>query len=156
MASLREQIEKHPRVTAMVAGTVLMLTISWALLRETRQPGIYFYDTGSGTVYVAPAGTLPPTKAPSGSEGVLAIVLSCGDCAEESSRFVGYLQSFTDEYRRALASGDEITEKLLFEGQLFRAVDDETWHSDGPEAAAIVQNARNRCEKDSLTTCRPM
>lgn len=143
-------------VTSIVAVVVCLGAAAWLITRSRGESfGTYFYDVQAGSLYAAPIGTLPPARAPSGGEGVLAIVFACADCDNDTDRQVAYLQTYTDEYRQALQSGDEVTEKMTFEGQRYRSVDDPTWYADGHEAATIIASAKARCADGKPIRCRP-
>lgn len=147
----------NTRTIILVSTIVACLGIAAWLFSRARGDafGTYFYDVQAGSLYAVPGGTLAPTKAASGGEGVLAVVYACADCDDTSDRQIAYLQTNTDEYRQALQSGEEVTEKMTFEGQRYRTVDDPTWHTDGQEAANIIASAKARCTNGKPIRCLP-
>ncbi len=63
----------------------------------------WFYDLSSRQLFIAPHDSVPPIQGNSGPEedGVRAIVISAnGDCADEKSRIVAYLEKYTPELKR--------------------------------------------------------
>lgn len=71
---------------------------------------VYYYDLGTGELFLAKSNEIPPIDAPSGPgpnntpQGVRAYVFSCGDCSDKSQQFVGWLEMFTPDAKRALSS----------------------------------------------------
>jgi hypothetical protein len=57
----------------------------------------WWYDTGTKKVYVVNAALFPPIVAPSGEEGVGAVIYATKDCADENDRFIMYLFKYTPE-----------------------------------------------------------
>lgn len=119
--------------------------------------GVYFYDLDDAKLYVAPPGTLAPTTAPSGGEGVAAAVFSCTTCEDPGARFTAYLTKHTDDYKKVLMSGAEPTAEQMAGGQLVRNVDGEEWLvGSSPEALAITRAATERCTPAQKSVlCQP-
>lgn len=82
--------------TATVAVAVIIIVASVMLLRRSGQVvsdsrQIYFYDLGTGKLFIADRALQSPIDAPSGeSNGVQAAVYSCGACGEDDMQ-VAYI-----------------------------------------------------------------
>jgi hypothetical protein len=67
----------------------------------------YYYDLGTNQLFSASESNVPPIPAPSDdgkkgqASGVHAYVFSCGDCDDDTKRFIGYLETFTPEAHQA-------------------------------------------------------
>lgn len=78
---------------------------------------VYYYDLGTGELFLAKSNEIPPIDAPSGPgpnntpRGVRAYVFSCGDCSDKSQQFVGWLEMYTPDAKRALTSPPKPGEK---------------------------------------------
>src|SRR4029078_13364091 len=73
---------------------------------EARATKLWFYDLSSGKLFTA-IEQVPPIAAPSGAfeggpGGVLAAVYSCGECSDESARFVAWLARAKTEDRATI------------------------------------------------------
>jgi len=74
----------------------------WATHRGGHEPVfVWMYDLGDGKLIAHPIDQLPPITAPSGKQGVRAIVTTCGACSEKELT-VHYLLKYTDAAREAL------------------------------------------------------
>lgn len=67
---------------------------------------VWYYDLGSSRLFPASVDALPPIPAPqdpshpsASSEGVRAMVFSCGSCQDTAGRFVAYVEKYTPEAR---------------------------------------------------------
>lgn len=111
----------------IVFGVAVFLGIRAMTPAPTTTPNAYYYDVASGQLTVARKGGIPPFNLP--PEGLVqAMVFSCGDCANESERFIGWVESYNDEALAKLraASGKQLDPaaegELRFETQLMRNV----------------------------------
>jgi hypothetical protein len=109
-------LRRHPKAAmfaslCVIVAVVVWLTYSWliAAMQTAARPATqaYFYDTATQELVAGPVGALAPIARPGGTAGgeatcVRAYVMSCGSCAEESGRFVGYLMRLNPEYKKAL------------------------------------------------------
>ena len=57
----------------------------------------YYFDLKTGELFVDAAGKDVPFKRANGNDAVLAHIYSCGDCAKEAERFVGYYEALSQE-----------------------------------------------------------
>ena len=101
-------------VTSMAVG-LLVLAMAGVVyqLQPPPKPGpvpVWFYDLNTGQLFTAKSDAIPPIPAPSDgrakggsrASGARAHVFSCGDCAAPAERFVGYLEIYTPEAKKAL------------------------------------------------------
>ena len=92
---------KNP-VVAVIAAIVLVVAVIWIAksvfnIGTTPTPGqTFWYDTGSNKLYGVAGNEEPPMPAPSGSEGVRAVVFAKGSCDKASDRYIGYLEKHDD------------------------------------------------------------
>lgn len=160
---LRERLRQRPAL--LVAGCAAALAaaggIAWLSLSGERRPQAWFYDVGSGEVFVADAAAAPPVTAPSravlsdGSPGgVRAYLFACGACTRQS-RFVGYLERLESATHRvvtgaaalpaldAAVSYDDFVER----GVLVASPDaPHAWVSKASEEGAAIRDAAyGRC-----------
>jgi hypothetical protein len=135
-------------VVLLIAATVIAL---WP--QATPKPqGSYYYDLGTGELYTSSASG----PAPSGGEGVLAIVFACGDCANKDDRFVAYLSKPNEQYLRVIASGEPPTPEQVQNSNLVRHPTQDQWHaSESPQGLAIVRQASSRCPETIAGPCTP-
>ncbi len=136
---------------------------------------VWYYDLNTQELFAADRTLVPPIEAPSGPAedgglaGVRAYVFSCGDCSDSSERFVGWVEKYTADVRRAIrvqtgiASEEEMSGPTLppprwEEGHLIRAVENtETGWVQASSGAgqAIKDQAMQRCESGQPTPCFP-
>ena len=135
---------KNP-VVAVVA--VIILIVAIVLIAKSMSGGaggvpggagdVFWYDTGSKTLYGAPQDDLPPIKAPSGSDGVIAHVFAKGSCDNASDRFIVYLQKFPN--KEAILNANSIeTRGPLLAAMLIRRENDADWVEAGSEEGAAI------------------
>lgn len=117
--SIRTLLNRNGPIVITIVVLLVILAVVWAISRMsggspaavTALAETYYYDLGSKKLFAAPTGQPSPIAARSGSTqedgspgGVLAYVYSCGSCANEAERFVGYLEQMSKEGRDALAT----------------------------------------------------
>ena len=168
---LREMIDKNPAVGYGLVGGILVLSVVIYILAsgeeefKTHGKSRYYYDMDSKELYVV-TDTLhpdPPMKAPSGGEGVHAIVFSCSDCADESTHEVGMLTKYTKKLVDALArkrNGEDVAGigEIERKGKLVRFADSDDWvpldSEDGSKINVASMRGRDKCPK-TVKTCWP-
>ncbi len=116
----------------------------------------WFYDLNTGKLFAAPMSEPGPLDTGSGlfegrPAGVRAMVFSCGSCADESQRFVGWLETpnpeFSPQADAAEGAGGDT---------LIRAVDGDRWYPDGsPRATSIQRKVSERCGGGTVMLCHP-
>ena len=117
----------------------------------------YWYDMDTGKLFGHEAVT-PPIEAPSGGEGVRAHVFACNNCDDESDRFIGFLERYTDEGKRILKEeqekGNPMARALALEGVELRREKDEAWlPSMGEEGRALRQEPQTQCGGKQAKQC---
>lgn len=176
-------INENSTIATLVAFVCIVIAV-YAIYRvatptsrvRTPWPAVYCYDLNTGKLFTAPRNKLPPFPTSSddaSSErpaGVWAQVYSCGDCANEADRFVGWLEKFNDETKASLQEmlntlGDNHGELNPLDalnlwdqsGLLIASPSDaETWIPQTEEDAHNLQHkARSRCVGSDLKHCSP-
>lgn len=164
---IRNWINQHSMMVTVVMLAVIALSVTAILWpgggrsRPLRRP-IYFYDLGTGSLFVAPNTEVPPITAPSGKMGVRAYVYSCGDCGDEAQRFIGYLETYTPEAQRTmLALADQPDPRAVMEvEQTGRLVCDPKvsleWFSVRDEIGLVIpERWATHCGELPVTPCHP-
>lgn len=145
----------------MIAASVVLLLIAAVIVfrpagyKPVEQ--VYFYDLSSQSLYADSSKLLPPVESPGGGEGVWAYVMSCGDCADESSRQIGYLMTHTPAYKKKLVEGGDVPPHMGGEGILVRATDGDQWVTQASaQGAEIISDAQSVCDNNQTpTVCTP-
>ena len=166
--SLGEMLNKNPMIGVGVA-VVILVVAGVIVMRSTGigdSPNIlkqrYFYDMTSGDVIVmdnVPA----PVTADSGSTAVWAAVYTCGSCDNESERFVGYLQKYTDQAKSEVAKPlsqqdyDTVNEGTVVAMVPEKAGDELAWFQvETREGMQITQaSVQARCPGGMTMPCSP-
>lgn len=160
---VRDILNRHASLVTAVAGVLLAVTFGlliWRLLggggsseQGERVPMAYFYDQNTRELFVLPANTTGPVDRPSGTfqgepAGVRAHVYACGQCSDESLRFIGYLS-------KPLPPDQQPKNEPPLE--LVKRPKDEMWYrSDSPEAGRITGAPIRRCKGTARANyCRP-
>jgi len=137
---------KNP-VVAIIAVIVLIVAIVMIARSMSGDSGavqkvgdVFWYDTGSNQLYGAPM-DIPPLKAPSGSDGVIAYVFAKGSCDNAADRSIAYLETNPD--RDAIMNAAGMEERIpLMEQRLVRREGDTEWvEANSDEGAAILAEA---------------
>jgi hypothetical protein len=132
-----------------VAG--LFLFRFWRSERSS-EPRAYFYDESEGKLFAGPHSAVPPIPGldEKAADGVRAVVISLnGDCADEKSRSIAYLEKYSPELKQQLelAAGGTVSADATgrigrgeAQGHTFvRTVSDPRWHPrNSPEGERIV------------------
>lgn len=96
-------------ITSVVAAALLavagLLLYKFIFTQElpTTSSKFYYYDTQTDELFVDEANLIPPIKAPSGGEGVIAQVYACGDCSGE--KYIALLRKYSPEAKQAIEKG---------------------------------------------------
>jgi len=156
------RISGNPRAAIGVALIILAgsLGVILKLVVPHSQAGpvdAYFYDVGSGELFTASNGNVPPIEAPSGKEGVKAHVFSCGDCGDPDQRFIAYLEKYTAEYKQKLREEQLVPASLQGESLLRGSPGGRQWYQAASRGSVRMMAAvRDRCGKQGkLTRCYP-
>lgn len=179
--SIKEWREQNPGTFNLIAAgfaAVALLIAAYNLgylrkdtpVNERPVAKVYFYDLNKGEVFVGDD-CLPPVPAPSGPidgkpAGVIANVFSCGDCADASTRFVGYLETIDEKFRAGvdptIARGyynapSPTVVPGLTEATLVKLPEDKTWVSkSSADGAAVMSAHESKCPAGTVATgCNP-
>jgi len=117
-----------------------------------------WYDTGTSELYGDASPELSPIQAPSGKDGVKAYVFSCTSCEDKGSRFIGYLEKYTDEDKAAIAStyesGNMGARTEAYNNAKVRGENDTEWVvKSSAEGADVVASANAECAPQSANSC---
>jgi hypothetical protein len=112
---LRESMNNSPAATTIGAVVVLLIALGIVFYttgvfggaeQGTGTGHFYFYDVEANTLFSAETSQIPPIKAPSGGEGVLAQVYCCGDC---SDHFITRLEKYTPAGKRGMENNGPVS-----------------------------------------------
>lgn len=162
--SVRELIKGNP-LLGVVVVVVLLGSAAAIMARRNGAPPApafaqtWFYDLGTGELFAAD-NQHPPIPAPSGAEGVRAMIYACGDC-DPATWTPAYLETLTPQAKVAMQQPDETIEQnrarsaAMTTGRLIAAWPEKgqkpAWvSSNTPDAAAIVSRAANPCSDTSV------
>lgn len=157
--SLRSWINNNNAAAAAAAiAAVILVAVASLIWRngsgraETIE--VWFYEPGSGKLFVGNSAQLPPIRGPDGAEAVRAHRFGCGSCAKERV-FTGYYEKFNPETRQKLQ--DQRISLGLRTQPLrgrFISADAKQWHEDGTrEARRILDAVAMKCT--DLLQCLP-
>ncbi|MHC4175981.1 MAG: hypothetical protein ACYSWU_00645 [Planctomycetota bacterium] len=171
--SVRQWLNQNALVTvtlALVATAVAAFFVVRALTRPRGDSGrswttmAYFYDQNTGQLFEVPADTVGPIETDSGPyrgmpAGVRAYVFACGQCSDESLRFVGHLEAPVDAVPADAIAGQPASEGEDAEGEdmVIRRPADEKWvYPSSREGKAIIDEPQSKCSSDApLNYCKP-
>lgn len=159
---VRAKLRENQGVATAVMGVLIFAALGffimqvWKMLNPPPPPEdivmSYFYDQNTKTTYAMPADTEFPMDRDTGPlPGVKAHVFACGQCADESKHFVGYLEKPMPPEDRP-PPDDPRSEVFLM-----KRPDDTKWvESDSREATAMVEEVFRRCTAgERANSCRP-
>lgn len=148
--------QKLATLIAVLAALGLVAVILHWPRQSAPLPSVYFYDLGTNQVYIEPAGTTPPVKAPSGKMGVIAVMFSCGSCQDSNERFIGYLEMETPSYKQLASGSEAISPEQSRRGILYRNVDSEGWFErESEQGRKLFAELSARCPEGMLRVCAP-
>ena len=162
---IRQWASRSPQQATVVAIVLLIVALG-SLAWQFRGPGapdssVYYWDLETDEHFVAPAQT-PPVEAPSGGEGVRAILYSCGECTP--NEWFGYLQTHTPEYARAMEDPELFEQmdpaeqqRFAAQGRLVRPLDGAEWLIKGSREGQLLEDQMyERCGPgERPTQCVP-
>lgn len=140
---------------------VIILGVSWWIILKPSTGGggmgsHFYFDMDTNQLFQSASTELPPITAPSGGQGVRAIVMSCGECSDKDNRFIAYLEKYTDTYKTAKSEGREISPQQTLAGWLVKGESDKNWVvANDAEGAAIRDAATSRCGTNQPAICKP-
>lgn len=102
-------------VVALLIGVFMLFKYFGASTATGDQIQLWYYDLGANKLTRAGA-RISPTKTSRGIQVYRAYVFSCGECADESKRYIGWLEQFTEEAKLALQNKVKKTAYLGPEG----------------------------------------
>ena len=118
---------------------------------------VWMKDLSSGELFdvATKEGIHPPIKSPSGNDAVKAHVFACGNCDDDSKRFIAYLEKYLPEAHKMFSEGGyNLT--ILEKAHVVSEDGKDEWVPIGlPEGQAIVNLKNSKCG-DDLTPCFPV
>lgn len=160
---LRNWLNNNSSVVIIVAIVLLVLSLASIIYTsqgpsfEPRIIDVYYYDLGSKKLFIDKSDKYPPIAAPSGEKGVRAYVFSCGSCADEKQRFIGYLEMYTPKAKERLENPQPPAAQMdpdvpppdfdiYNQGRLVRGMDTEEWVTAESEAGfQIIDKISTKC-----------
>lgn len=171
MPTLRQRINDNPglvggiAVALLVIALLILVWVLWPKSTDADAVNTWYYDVNAKELYAASARTPPPTAAPSGGEGVAAVVYACHDCNDAGDRWISYLwklpEEAVDEAQRLAASDASDQEVLSFfnrynDIRLVRRAQGGAWVSADSEAGArVAAYPGDRCGGQPPLSCLP-
>lgn len=156
---LREQMADKPAVAVVIALAVIALAGWYIASQGGTQRAVeqtYYYDLDAGSLFVGDVGKVPPFQTDDDHTAVNAAVFSCGDCADESTRFIGYLEQYSDAYRATMGDEEAFTPEIAEGGHLIASPDAIEWLSLATEQGRALQaEVMSRCGGDLPKGCQP-
>jgi hypothetical protein len=188
--NLRDKLNQNSLLVTIVAVVVLGLALAYLVYQgRGRGPGgaidVWYYDLKSNDsdpikrLFPAKNTELPPIKSPSDAgtddaSGVRASVFSCGSCEDHSQMFIGYLETYTQEYKDNMRQAATATPGgpngpagpmatnpmmpgMMQKGHLLSRADNIRWvESMTPEAMQVQAEIMKRCGgTDVPKACNP-
>ncbi|MFG0249166.1 MAG: hypothetical protein ACF8OB_09795 [Phycisphaeraceae bacterium JB051] len=131
--------------------------------RGARVVEVYFMDTADGSIFTAKSDQLPPITAPSGKHGVRAFVFACGDCGDEANRFIGWLETYTPEAKKAIyqpvtgPEGGMAKFEMIENGHLIAAPDSTgVWiKANSKDGFMLMDKIQGKCGNQAPKPCFP-
>jgi hypothetical protein len=181
---MRNWINHHS--VPVTCGSIAMLVGALCYLNTAMNPAVfkpptmaYYYDTVNNELFTGKMEDVAPIPTPAGNRiddrpaGVRAYVFTCTTCSDSQARYIGYLETFTDEAREAqikmnqachqipaprdARANDQAVQPLeppsaemmlaYNQGHLMAAPSNpNVWHTEGSEAAtALITKVLDKC-----------
>lgn len=165
----RNWLNNNSAMVTILAVVVLILSLATIII--TMRPAsytprvidVYYYDLDTKQLFVDKSDKYPPIATPSGGQkGARAYVFSCGDCADESQRFIGYLEVYTPEAKKILenpnadpaAMADPID--VYEDGRLLATEQGQQWHkASSVQGFEVMDAPQTRCGNNAPNSCNP-
>lgn len=158
MEQLREAIHRNPAVV-IVAVVILIASLWWHVLEPITGNGArraFYFDLETSRLFTQRTGLLAPIKAPSGGDGVLAIVMSCGSCDDASQRYIGWIEKYSDAFKQNEAAQRHRDPDLMRRHWFIRTLQSDEWVlAAGAQAQVIRRTAERHCGRREARVCQP-
>jgi len=159
-----EQLHSHPKTVAAVTVACLLLFLVVVIVQSkpkttaalNKPRDVWFYDLNTKELFTAKSSKLPPIETASGTlpdgtpAGVRAYVFIATDSKQPTEPFIGFLEMFTPEGKKAQGSYNpkKHNAKLWAQGRFFRRPEDPEWiPADSPEGMAIYTDYLSQHEQ---------
>lgn len=175
----RDWVNKNSAAVTIGAIVILIFALAYIWL-QNKGPSysgaamdMWFYDVNADKLFIDKGDKYPPIDAPSGGKAFKAYIFTCGSCANESERFAGYYEGFTDEFKEMMQKAQEAAkngnqavmpeaamymEEGYAKGRLISKDGKEWVESNSVEGIAITTELSKACEKrggGQLKPCYP-
>ncbi len=169
-------MNQNSAVVTIVAVVLMLISLGVIIMslsgnRYTpRIVDVYFMDISDGSLFTEKSDLLSPIDAPSGeNKGVRAFVFSCGECSDEESHFVGWLEMYTPQAKKIMtapapiegAEGDPIANEMdMFEamerGHLVSDASGKKWvPANSEKGFRVMEQIQTKCDGQPPKPCFP-
>lgn len=180
-ASYRAWVNRHSALVtlgAIVALIVATVAIFFQLFPR-QQPidlNAFYYDLSNDKLFVTNTHEVPPITVPgqppdAPQSGALAYVFACRDCADSADRYIGYVELYSPEAKKLLASLDAGGEPSVPDATFTKTVDNghlialpdaknPNWKKNlvpfaSREGQRIMEVSQTRCGETPPRLCSP-
>jgi hypothetical protein len=164
---MREWLNQNPLMATGLAVLVLAACVAVVVSfgGGGRKPPmgdrvVYWWDLEANAPFTASTANKAPIPAPSGGQGVIAHLFTCGKCTPDE--WFGYVETYADEYHEAVRTGAladmDYSERMEFEtyAVLIRSLEGGDWvPKEGVQGQAIDAEVQSRCRPQPASYCRP-
>ncbi len=164
----REWVNQNSAIVTIGAVLLLLVSLGFIIMRvsggsqyKARIVDVYYFDIDSGQLFTAKSNEIPPIDSPSGAnKGVRAYVFACGDCADESQRFTGWLEMYTPDAKNVMINPPTSPEsmdtfELMEKGHLVSA-DGRAWvQANTDKGFQVMEGIQTRCGETPAVPCYP-
>jgi hypothetical protein len=148
-------------VAVLVILVVLVIVVRWDSGHDASENLRWFYDVQSGELFTHDGNVQPPILAPSGGEGVLAIVYGCGGCDDPSGRQIAYLEKSMPATTSGTSTDPNAgpdPSAIIAQADRQRVASPKSpdnWVAPTSPAGQQVMNMSGLCPGDTLQICLP-
>lgn len=166
--SIRDFLNNNSALVTILAVVLLIVALGFIVMQlggggnRVRTIPVYYYDLDTGELFERESDTIPPVETSSGEmNGVRAFVFACNDCSDESDRFVGYLEMFTQEAKEILEMAPEdrpedVPYDFYESGRLVKTPESDRWfEANSPQGFQIMESVREQCPDGDPQPCYP-
>jgi hypothetical protein len=141
----RQLINERPGLSAVVGGILCLASASLILLAQrdgsVRPPRQLFFTTDNGQTFFTDDATRLAPFTHDGREAVQANMFTCDG---GRTRFVAYLQKYSEVYKKAVNNhSHNVSPDVMKKGMLVKRIDDKNWIPlNSPAARKMMQEIK--------------
>ena len=172
----REFMNRNSALVTIAAVVVLVVALGLIIMqsrgpRRSASPvDAYYFDMGSGRIFVSASAQIAPIDAPSGPYrespgGVRVYIFACAGCGDYEGMSVGqvrergghvaWLEMYDPAVKEQFTRGRQ-PGPMMMTGRLVKTVDAEHWvRSSSPEGMHLQEEAQGLCATRPPTLCYP-